>query len=110
MIAGDATEPAGPYEGALPFIRDLLDADPGVARVGFAGYPDGHAFIDAAELAEQLHAKQALLADAGVDGWISTQMCFDARSHPSVARPASARPASRCRSGSASPASSTAPG
>ena len=78
VIAGDATEPAGPYEGALPFIRDLLDADPGVARVGFTGYPDGHAFIDAAELVEQVHAKQSLLADAGVDGWISTQMCFDA--------------------------------
>jgi methylenetetrahydrofolate reductase (NADPH) len=80
VIAGDAAEPAGPYEGALPFMRDLLDADPGVARLGFAGYPDGHAFVDAAELTDQLHAKQALLADAGVDGWISTQMCFDAGS------------------------------
>jgi methylenetetrahydrofolate reductase (NADPH) len=78
VIAGDASEPVGPYEGALPFIRDLLDADPGVARVGFAGYPDGHAFIDAAELVEQVHAKQSLLAEAGVAGWISTQMCFDA--------------------------------
>jgi methylenetetrahydrofolate reductase (NADPH) len=78
VIAGDATEPAGPYEGALPFMRDLLEADPGVARVGFAAYPDGHAFIDAAELDEQVHAKQSLLGDARVDGWISTQMCFDA--------------------------------
>ena len=78
VIAGDATDPAGPYEGALPFMRDLLDADPGVTRLGFTGYPDGHAFIDAAELVEQVHAKQSLLADAGVDGWISTQMCFDA--------------------------------
>jgi methylenetetrahydrofolate reductase (NADPH) len=25
-----------------------------------------------------LHAKQSLLADAGVPGWCSTQMCFDA--------------------------------
>jgi methylenetetrahydrofolate reductase (NADPH) len=78
VIAGDATEQVGPYEGTLPFMRDLLEADPGVARVGFAGYPDGHAFIDAAELSEQVHAKQSLLAEAGVDGWISTQMCFDA--------------------------------
>lgn len=77
VIAGDAAEPSGPYEGALPFMRDLLDADPGVARVGFSGYPDGHAFIADAELTEQIHAKQALLAEAGVDGWISTQMCFD---------------------------------
>jgi methylenetetrahydrofolate reductase (NADH) len=78
VIAGDATEPTGPYEGALPFIRDLLEADPGVERVGFSGYPDGHGFISDDELTEQIHAKQSLLADAGVAGWISTQMCFDA--------------------------------
>jgi methylenetetrahydrofolate reductase (NADPH) len=77
VIAGDAPEPAGPYEGALGFIRDLLDADPGVRNVGIAGYPDGHAFIPGDVVHEQLHAKQALLAEAGVGGWISTQMCFD---------------------------------
>lgn len=77
VIAGDATEPAGPYDGALPFIRDLLEADPGVERLGYTGYPDGHAFLADEVLTEQIHAKQSLLADAGVDGWISTQMCFD---------------------------------
>jgi methylenetetrahydrofolate reductase (NADPH) len=77
VIAGDAPGPAGPYEGSLPFIRDLLDADPGVARVGVAGYPDGHALMDDAVVVEQLRSKQALLRDFGVGGWISTQMCFD---------------------------------
>ena len=77
VIAGDAPEPAGPYQGALPFIRDLLAADPGVERVGITGYPDGHATIDPALIADQLHAKQAVLAEAGMDGWVSTQMCFD---------------------------------
>lgn len=77
VIAGDAPEPAGPYEGALPLIRDLLEADPGVRRVGISGYPDGHAFIPSDEVDRQLHAKHELLAEAGVDGWISTQMCFD---------------------------------
>jgi methylenetetrahydrofolate reductase (NADPH) len=77
VIAGDAAEPAGPYEGALPFIRDLLAADPGVARIGISGYPDGHALIEPSVVAEQLVAKRDLLAEAGVGGWISTQMCFD---------------------------------
>lgn len=77
VIAGDAPEPAGPYEGALPFIRDLLAADPGVARVGVTGYPDGHSMMQGPEASAHLHAKQALLAEAGVDGWVSTQMCFD---------------------------------
>ncbi len=77
VIAGDAPDPAGPYEGALSFLRDLLDADPGVSRVGVAGYPDGHATLPADVVGEQLRAKQALLAEYGVGGWISTQMCFD---------------------------------
>ncbi len=77
IIAGDAPVPAGPYEGALPFIADFLAAGPGVERIGIAGYPDGHALIDEAVITEQIHAKQALLAEHGVSGWVSTQMCFD---------------------------------
>lgn len=77
VIAGDTPVPVGPYDGALGFMRDLLANDPGVERVGFAAYPDGNALIPPVVVKEQLHAKQALLAEAGVDGWASTQMCFD---------------------------------
>ena len=56
------------------------------ARVGVAGYPDGHAMIPHEMVTEQLHAKQALLAEHGVGGWISTQMCFDDGHDPLVAR------------------------
>ena len=77
VIAGDAPEPLGPYDGALTFLRDLLDADPGVGRVGVAGYPEGHASIDERVVADQLAAKSELLRSAGIDGWVSTQMCFD---------------------------------
>jgi methylenetetrahydrofolate reductase (NADPH) len=77
VIAGDAPEPAGPYEGALSFLRDFIDSDPGVRRIGIAGYPDGHALIPNDVIVEQLHAKQALLVESGLGGWVSTQMCFD---------------------------------
>ena len=77
VIAGDAPEPLGPYEGALTFIRDLLDGDPGVSRVGVTGYPEGHAAIDERVVADQLAAKNELLQSAGIDGWVSTQLCFD---------------------------------
>ena len=77
VIAGDAPEPLGPYEGALTFIRDLLDADPGISRVGVTGYPEGHASIDERVVADQLAAKNELLQSAGIAGWVSTQMCFD---------------------------------
>ncbi|MEM9748295.1 MAG: methylenetetrahydrofolate reductase [Actinomycetota bacterium] len=77
VIAGDAPEAAGPYEGALGFLRDFLAADPGVDRIGVPGYPDGHPIISAEVASEQLHAKQTLVDEAGVGAWVSTQMCFD---------------------------------
>lgn len=82
VIAGDAPHERGPYPGAVPFLRDLLDGDPGPLRVGVAGYPDGHPLIPPQVAGVQLAAKQGVLAAAGVDGWISTQMCFD----PTVVR------------------------
>jgi len=78
VIAGDAAEPRGPYEGALAFMRDFLEGAPGVDRLGFAGYPDGHPHIADSVLDSQLLSKQELLAAADVGGWVSTQMCFDA--------------------------------
>ena len=77
VIAGDAPNPHGPYDGATEFLRDLLAAEPRVTRVGVAAYPDGHVVIDAAVLHEALHAKQAVLNDFGVSGYVATQMCFD---------------------------------
>lgn len=77
LVAGDAPEAHGPYEGAIGFMRDFLAADPGVSAIGFAGYPDGHPLIDPEVVAEQVLLKQALAAEFGVGCWISTQMCFD---------------------------------
>ncbi len=77
LIAGDAEAPKGPYMDSLGFLRDFLDSDSGVARVGFGSYPDGHAFIERDALSRALHDKQKLLDEAGVEGLASTQMCFD---------------------------------
>jgi methylenetetrahydrofolate reductase (NADPH) len=76
IIGGDAPTPAGPYADALTFLRSLLDADPGVDTIGVGSYPDGHALITNPVLREALHAKQQVLAEAGIDGYASTQMCF----------------------------------
>lgn len=78
LVAGDAPEPAGPYEGAVDWLREFLGHDHGLERIGITAYPDGHALIDSGVVHEALHAKQALLDEAGVDGFASTQMCFDA--------------------------------
>jgi methylenetetrahydrofolate reductase (NADPH) len=77
VIAGDEPQPVGPYDGSLAFMRELLSNSPGIERLGFAAYPDGNPLIGPATVTEQLHAKQALLREFGVAGWVSTQMCFD---------------------------------
>jgi methylenetetrahydrofolate reductase (NADPH) len=77
VIAGDAEEATGPYEGAHAFLTELFTQEHGLSTVGVASYPDGHALIPAEVAHEHLHMKQALLAEAGLSGWASTQMCFD---------------------------------
>jgi len=77
LVAGDAPEPVGAYDGVVTFLRDLLDTDHGLQRIGITAYPDGHALINSRIVHEALHAKQALLAEAGIAGFASTQMCFD---------------------------------
>ncbi len=76
LVGGDVTEP-GRYDSALSFLTDLLETDHGLRRVGVTAYPDGHPLIDPATLHEALSAKQATLAEAGLEGYCSTQMCFD---------------------------------
>lgn len=76
VIAGDVADP-GAYAGATEFLRDLLRTDHGLTTVGLAAYPDGHPFLPIEQMHEALHAKQALLTDAGLHGYCSTQMCFD---------------------------------
>lgn len=77
LVGGDA-DPPGEYFDAIGFLRDFLDTDHGLDAIGVTAYPDHHAFISDEDLHSALHAKQTLLADAGVAGWCSTQMCFDA--------------------------------
>ena len=77
LVAGDAQKPVGPYDGVVSFLRDFLATDHGLTRIGITAYPDGHALIDPKVVHEALHAKQALLAEAGIGGFASTQMCFD---------------------------------
>ncbi len=79
LVAGDAPEPAGRYDGAVTFLHDFLALDHGLRRIGVTAYPDGHSLIPKEVVHEALHAKQALLAEAGVGAFASTQMHFDVK-------------------------------
>ena len=76
LVGGDVETP-GAYPDALSFLRDLLECDHGLRTVGVTAYPHGHPLITDELLHEALHAKQELLASAGIDAYCSTQMCFD---------------------------------
>ena len=76
LVGGDA-DPPGEYFDAVEFLRDLLETDHGLTTIGVTSYPDSHPLISTDKLHTALHTKQALLAEAGVEGYCSTQMCFD---------------------------------
>ena len=77
VIGGDQEKPTGPYGDGIEFLRAFAVADHGLNTIGFAGYPDGHALIDRTVLHDATHAKQAIVEDAGLTSFVSTQMCFD---------------------------------
>ena len=76
LVGGDVESP-GAYSDAASLLRDLLECDHGLTTVGVTAYPHGHPLIDEGALHEALHTKQDLLAEAGIEGYCSTQMCFD---------------------------------
>jgi methylenetetrahydrofolate reductase (NADPH) len=79
LVAGDAPEPVGRFDGAVTFLEDFLGHDHGLRRIGVTAYPDGHSLIPKDVVHEALHAKQAILAEAGVGAFASTQMHFDTK-------------------------------
>jgi methylenetetrahydrofolate reductase (NADPH) len=79
LVAGDAPEPVGKYDGVVTFLKDFLGHDHGLQRIGVTAYPDGHSLIPKEVVHAALHEKQALLAEAGIGGFASTQMHFDTK-------------------------------
>jgi methylenetetrahydrofolate reductase (NADPH) len=77
LIAGDAEHPAGPYDGVVALLRDLLTMHHGLTHIGVTAYPDGHPLISGHTMQAALLRKQELLHEAGIAAHATTQMCFD---------------------------------
>jgi len=75
-IGGDA-EPIGPFTDAAGFLRSFLDRRPDIDAVGIGCYPDGHATIPEQALVDAQVEKQEMIREAGLAGFMTTQMCFD---------------------------------
>jgi methylenetetrahydrofolate reductase (NADPH) len=71
VVAGDAQEPAGPFEGSVALLDALAELGHPFAEVGITGYPESHPFIDDATTIEAMFAKQRHAT------YIASQVCFD---------------------------------
>jgi methylenetetrahydrofolate reductase (NADPH) len=71
VIAGDATTPAGPYEGAADLLEAMADRTDRPRRIGITGYPESHSFIPDQQTIDAM-ARKAPHAD-----YIVSQICYD---------------------------------
>jgi methylenetetrahydrofolate reductase (NADH) len=73
VVAGDAQEPHGVFEGSPGLLDVLAELDHPFERIGIAGYPESHPFLD------DETTTAALTTKARHASYIATQVCFDPR-------------------------------
>jgi methylenetetrahydrofolate reductase (NADPH) len=71
VIGGDPPEPVGPYRAAAHVLAALDDLGRPFSRIGVAGYPERHPFVDRETLLRALEEKQRWAS------YVVTQVCFD---------------------------------
>lgn len=72
VIAGDASQPAGEFEGAAELLAAMAALPVGLDEVGISGYPESHHFISDETTIEAMFEKEPMA------GYIVSQICFDA--------------------------------
>jgi methylenetetrahydrofolate reductase (NADPH) len=71
VMAGDAEEPAGEFDGSLPLLQALAELGQPFHDVGITGYPESHAFISDDVTIKSMFAKEQFAT------YIVSQICFD---------------------------------
>lgn len=71
VMAGDSSQPAGQFEGAVDLLRALAAHDHGLREVGITGYPESHPLIDDEVTIRQMFEKAEFAT------YIVSQICFD---------------------------------
>jgi methylenetetrahydrofolate reductase (NADPH) len=72
VVAGDATHPAGPFEGAAQLLLAMSEIGHSFEQVGITGYPESHAFIS------DQTTIQAMFDKVPFATYIVSQITFDA--------------------------------
>jgi methylenetetrahydrofolate reductase (NADPH) len=71
VIAGDATEPAGVFDGSAPLLRALAGLEHPFSEVGITGYPESHGFIADSAAISAMSEKEEFAT------YIVSQICFE---------------------------------
>jgi methylenetetrahydrofolate reductase (NADPH) len=71
VVAGDAEEPAGRFEGASGLLAAMAHLGHGLEEVGITGYPESHPFISDADTIKAMYEKEPYAT------YIVSQICFD---------------------------------
>ncbi len=72
VVAGDASQPAGQFAGAVDLLRAMAAHGHGLRDIGITGYPESHPLID------DETTIQAMFEKAEFATYIVSQICFDA--------------------------------
>ena len=71
VMAGDAKEPAGDFDGSAPLLRALAELGNPFREVGITGYPESHGFIADAATIKSMFEKEEFAT------YIVSQICFE---------------------------------
>ena len=72
VVAGDAREPAGEFEGAGALLEAMAELGHDLEEIGITGYPESHPFISDADTIRAMYEKEPYAT------YIVSQICFDA--------------------------------
>lgn len=71
VMAGDAKEPAGDFDGSAPLLRALAELGNPFREVGITGYPESHGFIADDATIKSMFEKEEFAT------YIVSQICFE---------------------------------
>jgi methylenetetrahydrofolate reductase (NADPH) len=71
VMAGDAKEPAGDFDGSAPLLRALAELGRPFREVGITGYPESHGFIADHATVKAMFEKEEFAT------YIVSQICFE---------------------------------
>jgi methylenetetrahydrofolate reductase (NADPH) len=77
LIAGDYAEARGPYATVSQVLQSGIIGRHGLARIAFAGHPEGHPKVASTELRRALLEKVQLATAANLEVRLVTQFFFD---------------------------------